>query len=299
MRPCQLDGQLYKDKLNHLLHEETGMDANVDAKLAAVEKTMVDAGACAQSETLRDENGGNSTERERLRRLIHERRLLKEDWGLTTAIKMKKQKDLSKEIQKLMRKHLRALRVNKISSILSKFRGLRDIAWIKGTSSRQGIEALKDTRGITITDKKGISNVFATFSEDLYRRQSQVDVEPPTAPILAAFEEPTAEFSMEEFQAAVKTMKRHKAGDDAGVVAEIIKDDSPLLQQTILERFYEVLMLKDAAPSSWKSLRLCVIYKKGDRDLPKNHRPIALLSILYKLFSQMLCNRLAKILLPQ
>ena len=79
----------------------------------------------------------------------------------------------------------------------------------------------------------------------------------------------------------------------------MIKDGSPLLQQTILELFDEVLMLKDAAPNSWKSSRLCVIYKKGDRDLPKNYRPIALLSILYKLFSRMLCNRLAKILLPQ
>ena len=45
-------------------------------------------------------------------------------------------------------------------------------------------------------------------------------------------------------------------------------------------------------PSAWKKTKLVVIFKKGDPKLPSNYRPIAIIPILYKLFSRMLCDKI-------
>ena len=37
--------------------------------------------------------------------------------------------------------------------------------------------------------------------------------------------------------------------------------------------------------------RLIVLFKKGDQSMPEHYRPIAILPILYKLFSRVLCER--------
>ena len=44
---------------------------------------------------------------------------------------------------------------------------------------------------------------------------------------------------------------------------------------------------------------MVVLFKKGDPQVPKNYRPIAILPVLYKLFSSMLCGRLSKLLMPK
>ena len=184
----------------------------------------------------------------------------------------------------------------KIAVILRTFRGLREIAGIKGMRPKQSIDSIQDSDGNTFTDPAAISDVFATFYEHLYRRRSPVELDTPA---VESTEYVPIVFSMENLQTALKSMKRGKAGDDAGIIAEMIKDGSQSLRNIILTVFNEVTQLSVSVPSSWKKSRLTVIFKKGDQTLPKNYRPIALLSILYKLFSRMLCDHLAKMIIPR
>ena len=44
---------------------------------------------------------------------------------------------------------------------------------------------------------------------------------------------------------------------------------------------------------------MIVLFKKGDPSMPANYRPIAIIPILYKLFSRMLCNRVGKTIVGQ
>ena len=39
--------------------------------------------------------------------------------------------------------------------------------------------------------------------------------------------------------------------------------------------------------------RLAIIYKKGGTDLPQNYRPIALLSVIYKLLASIIQKRIS------
>ena len=101
----------------------------------------------------------------------------------------------------------------------------------------------------------------------------------------------TAPFVMEELAAALAKMKAGKAKDSCGIVAEMLKHGGETLHLAILELFNDILVNKACPPEGWKKSRLKIIFKKGDPKLPKNYRPIAILPILYKLFSRMLCHR--------
>jgi hypothetical protein len=93
-------------------------------------------------------------------------------------------------------------------------------------------------------------------------------------------------------------MQRRKAKDEAGVIAEMLKDSSAAFLQATLELFNEVLSGQAVAPASWKKTKLVVIFKKGDPKMVGNYRPIAILPIMYKLFSRIVCNRLLQFIIP-
>jgi hypothetical protein len=104
---------------------------------------------------------------------------------------------------------------------------------------------------------------------------------------------------MAELRDALKTMNRGKARDTSGIVAEMLKDGPDTLLQAILEVFNDVLAFREEPPKIWRQTRLTVIFKKGDPQLPGNYRPIAVIPVIYKLFSRMLCNRLAKYIMER
>jgi hypothetical protein len=67
----------------------------------------------------------------------------------------------------------------------------------------------------------------------------------------------------------------------------------------MLNLFNDVLCEDRAVPDQWRKTRLTVIYKKGDPKQPGNYRPIAILPIMYKLFSRMVCERIQTTLMPR
>ena len=72
----------------------------------------------------------------------------------------------------------------------------------------------------------------------------------------------------------------------------MVKKGTTALKQAVLDLFNEVVKPNNCPPETWRRTQLVVILKKGDPSLPGNYRPIALISILYKLFAKVLCSRL-------
>jgi hypothetical protein len=64
-----------------------------------------------------------------------------------------------------------------------------------------------------------------------------------------------------------------------------------------MDLFNEVLKPDRETPRQWCTTRLTVIYKKGDKAMPGNYRPIATRPIMDKLFSRMLSSRIQPTLL--
>jgi hypothetical protein len=170
---------------------------------------------------------------------------------------------------------------------------------MKGKSGRRDIAAIRNDDGLSVTDGAAIAEVFASFYEKLYSNEC-LDV----AGMPAQKEEPPAlnadavrAFDMDELKTGLSGLRNGKARDQSGILAEMLKLGHERLLELVLDVFNDVLLLRDVPPAAWKATKLVVIFKKGDPELPKNYRPIAILPILYKLFSRMLCTRLSKYVL--
>ena len=205
-------------------------------------------------------------------------------------------KEICKEIQRLTRTKVRWRKRAQIEAILTEFVGLKDIASIKGVGSKKAIEVVKDNSGNLVTDEQGIADVFASFYEQLYAAKGEHQYGGCS---LGSQTDSLEPFTHQELKAALKSMKRGRAKDESGIIAEMVKDASPSMLGLILDLFNEILCGRSMPPASWKRVVIKVIFKKGDCQLPKNYRPIALIPILYKVFSRMLCERVAKFVVPK
>ena len=167
------------------------------------------------------------------------------------------------------------------------FRGLREIGLLCKPEKRAGVTCVLDHPGQEIYDKDEIVEVFASFYDHLYA-STPTNTTPASDRIVAC----SISFTIEELRTALKKMKNGDAKDVAGIVADMLKYGGESLHEAILNLFNDILLPDALPPVSWKRMRLTVIYKKGDCKLVQNYRPIAMIPILYKLFSRMLCNRI-------
>ncbi|XGW32297.1 hypothetical protein V3C99_017105, partial [Haemonchus contortus] len=63
-----------------------------------------------------------------------------------------------------------------------------------------------------------------------------------------------------------------------------------------LARLFTRYLSECKVPTSWKTSKTVLLYKKGDPDNIGNYRPICLLSVIYKLFTRVILNRIGRIL---
>ncbi|KAK6765492.1 hypothetical protein RB195_025418 [Necator americanus] len=69
----------------------------------------------------------------------------------------------------------------------------------------------------------------------------------------------------------------------------------PVLINT-LARLFTRYLLECKVPKQWKTSKTVLLYKKGDPHDIGNYRPICLLSVIYKLFTRVILNRIEKVL---
>lgn len=96
---------------------------------------------------------------------------------------------------------------------------------------------------------------------------------------------------MEEVAAAVISLSNIKAPGCDGVVAEILKNWGATMIDC-LHQFCQVTLLSHEVPLGWLHGIVVPIHKDGDPQLPHNYRPITLLSIVGKVYTTVLLNRL-------
>ena len=82
-------------------------------------------------------------------------------------------------------------------------------------------------------------------------------------------------------------MSHEPRADNSGLVVEMLSSAGDGLLRCIAHLFTEVANGREA-PASWKTSNLSVLFKAGDCRLPEYYRPLAMLPILYKLFSKVL-----------
>ena len=90
----------------------------------------------------------------------------------------------------------------------------------------------------------------------------------------------------------IKKLKTHKAAGSDNIPAELINQGGIELNQRIQKLIMKIWNEK-TLPTEWTEGIICLIYKKGDRMIYSNYRPITLLNVANKIFTILINNRLS------
>ena len=93
-----------------------------------------------------------------------------------------------------------------------------------------------------------------------------------------------------EIKASVSQKNNNKAPEMDGITAEILKNGG----EKMIDHLKQVIqsVWESEVPQDWRDVMLVSLYKKGSKSGCSNFRGISLLSIVGKLFSRIILNRL-------
>jgi hypothetical protein len=102
----------------------------------------------------------------------------------------------------------------------------------------------------------------------------------------------TQEITIEEVSEVIKDRNDTTPGTDSVSMAIITL--LPEQYMTALTKIYNLCLQGGTLPKEWQEGQITLIYKKGAKHDPTNYRPITLLQNIYKIYSQIITNRLAQ-----
>jgi hypothetical protein len=89
----------------------------------------------------------------------------------------------------------------------------------------------------------------------------------------------------------LKALKPNKAAGPEGISPRVLVELADVLAGPLTSLFQNSLD-KGAVPADWKSAIVCPVFKKGERYLPQNYRPISLTCVLIKVMEHIITSRL-------
>lgn len=84
--------------------------------------------------------------------------------------------------------------------------------------------------------------------------------------------------------------RRNMAGED-GIAVDFIKYGGDITLKK-LATLYTQCLRTSSVPDTWKNTNTILIDKKGSIKELKNYRPISLLSVLYRIFTKVIFNKI-------
>ena len=99
--------------------------------------------------------------------------------------------------------------------------------------------------------------------------------------------------SLEEVQEAVGQLRSGKAPGVDGVVNEVLKYGGEGMERA-LHKLFTIFFERERVPADWTRGLVVPLYKDGDKHEVDNYRGITLLSVVGKLYTVVLNNRLSK-----
>ncbi|CAG9137498.1 unnamed protein product [Plutella xylostella] len=221
--------------------------------------------------------------------LIRERREMR----LQSSVDMVEYRRLNRQIAKARRCDMRRYNCKRIQDAIEQNKGSKVFA--RDRPVRQTLlTQLKTDTGNTVSSVPEILGEIERFYGQLYTTtQNPITsgAHDSRAPLTRHYTEDIPDVSLDEISIALKQLKNNKAPGDDGITTELLKAGGrPIL--IALRRLFNSVILEGTSPEAWSRSVVTLFFKKGNKALLKNYRPIALLSHVYKLFSRVITNRL-------
>jgi exonuclease III len=228
---------------------------------------------------------------DRTLKLMEERRGM----VLKTSEDASQYRRLNRQISKSLTRDLRQFNTDSIKEAIERNKGAKVFARDL-TIGQSQLTKLKTDDGRIVSSKPELLGEIEKFYGQLYtttRPPVNNPAKDPRARLVRHYTEDIPDVSMYEIRMALRQLKNNKAPGEDGITAELLKaGGKPVLKA--LQKLFNSVILEGKTPKAWHRGVVVLFFKKGDKTLLKNYRPISLLSHVYKLFSRVITNRLAR-----
>jgi hypothetical protein len=150
-------------------------------------------------------------------------------------------REVSKQIQREIRRVRRVKQHQKIAETLERFENLKRIPSIKTVRKRTLIVKMVNKDGKAESDRMSIANISADFCEQLYASRHESHIDAPHDDDSQNIDP----FTRDELVKTIKDLNSNRCADSKGVKAEMLKYGGPKLVDVLLEMFNKVLMEKN------------------------------------------------------
>ena len=214
--------------------------------------------------------------------LIRERRTLKRETD--------EYREKNKQVKREIRRDLRRYRTKTILNTIEENASMK-ILKSKLSKGKQRMTKLKNKQNVEVSSAEEIAKVVEEFYTELYTSYVSQLAPRTQINVINAGSEEIPEISTEEIRAALKKMKNGKCPGEDRITAEMLKHGGNALEKA-LQILLNKCLHESKIPEKWYNSEVVILFKKGDMTNIENYRPISLLSVLYKLFTKILTNRL-------
>ena len=153
-----------------------------------------------------------------------------------------------------------------------------------------GIPELLTDQGLTSTNLEAARALAYQFIE---QSSSSGNVSPPQQPYQIEDNLEHVHITADTVNAKLRKLKIHTSPGPDGIPTSILKHCADILAEPLADLFNHSLA-SGTVPTEWKTAHITPKFKKGDRQLPQNYRPIALLSAISKVMESILDDRIRK-----
>jgi hypothetical protein len=95
----------------------------------------------------------------------------------------------------------------------------------------------------------------------------------------------------DEVVSLAKTLKNKRTVGPDDIPECLVKHSIGLIKK-LLTHIYKLSFSLGVFPENWKTAKVILLHKKGDRHDMQNYRPISIISVFAKLLERLMCKRL-------
>ncbi|KAK6757302.1 hypothetical protein RB195_015244 [Necator americanus] len=156
-------------------------------------------------------------------------------------------------------------------------------------SHKTRMTALRNPKGTAIASRRGMKKIIYDFYSDLFDSHVHLPLHH-----LREDGQVIPEVLPSEIRHAIMSVRNRTAPGPDRIRPEHLKSLPPVLNT--LARLFKRYLSECKVPKQWKTNKSVLLYKKGDPHDIGNYCPICLLSVIYKLFTKVILNRIEKVL---
>ena len=171
---------------------------------------------------------------------------------------------------------------------------------------RSGIGPLIDSTGTLVTNDENMasvlnnyfSSVFTSTAEADHFSTNEINTIDEIGNSTAAIPEHTIhnfEITPEEVLKALNNMKTNKSSGPDNIHPTLLKETKSEIVDTLTSLF-NISLCQGLVLADWKTANVTPIFKKGDRSIPGNYRPISLTSVVGKMLESIIRDKIVSYL---